>query len=106
MLGVAMATPLLILIPFVLVLAILYATLCFERWRNLRRNRRPPASDKRLRPPGGSLRRKLEDIDWKFAGAMMQVVAVGLLTSGCLGVLATLRKENFWLLLCGASRDY
>ncbi|HUK83816.1 MAG TPA: hypothetical protein VLZ12_14430 [Verrucomicrobiae bacterium] len=46
------------------------------------------------------------DIDWKFAGAMMQVVAVGLLMSGCLAVLAVLREENFWLLLCGVSIDH
>jgi hypothetical protein len=58
----------------------MYGVIWLRDWQNKSQNLRPPTTDKMVRPPGESLRRKLEVLDGSLAGILIAFMMVAMLS--------------------------
>ena len=73
----------LIIVPMLICVSAVIVPILLWRWDRKRRNVRPPVSEKMLRPPGESLRLKIQELDAKIDYYFMTCMLVGAL----LGIL-------------------
>lgn len=64
-------------VPMVVCLAAVILSILLWRWNRKRRNVRPPVSEKMLRPPGESLRIKLQELDEKLDYNLTMCIVLG-----------------------------